>query len=134
MKFNKYKKLSLIAAALLIALGLTACGDSNKDSGDANTENTEVEEPLDITELTVEEETAREFEENESVERAIVQLETIGDQQFVYAHISLAETSDEDIDAMATSYKETLEEKYPDRKIDLIISRGDDILFGNSEE
>lgn len=92
----KYKKIAIILAAILALGTLTACGGDKKEQVEKEKEELEngiikedekakeesekikeEENNLPETELTVEKDTASEFEEWEEVKSAIVQLETI---------------------------------------------------------
>lgn len=112
----KYRKLKAVIATILIASSLTACGEK------------ETEEPtLEITDASVEKDLKSEFEKRPEVEDANIQLETIEGKDFIYAHIKLSE--EKDVEKLANEYKEMIQESYPDRTLDLIISKGEELLF-----
>ena len=148
----KYKKLVIILAAVLTLGTLTACGEdkkeevenevvkeeetqkeeTNNEKEEETNDKEEEENNIPEAELTVEKDTATEFEEREEVERAIVQLETIEEKQFVNGHITI--TAGQDVDALAKEYKKILQENYPGRIVDLIISSDDKLLFQDTFE
>ena len=148
----KYKKLVIILAAVLALGTLTACGEdkkeevenevvkeeetqkeeTNNEKEEETNDKEEEENNIPEAELTVEKDTATEFEEREEVERAIVQLETIEEKQFVNGHITI--TAGQDVDALAKEYKKILQENYPGRIVDLIISSDDKLLFQDTFE
>lgn len=105
----------------------------NEENTEAPKESSENDEPaIETTELTVESETAQLIEKDEGIERAIIQLETIGDKKFVNAHISLNMMMKGE--ETAEKYADLLQEKHPDRTVDMIISMDGDVLYQGTFE
>ncbi|WP_301107709.1 hypothetical protein [Sporosarcina sp.] len=79
------------------------------------------------TELSVEKETADEIAKDDNVEDAIIQLETVGENEYVNAHIKFKEVVKGE--ETAEEYADQLKEQYPDRIVDIILSRNGDVLY-----
>lgn len=139
---NKFK---VFGAGLALSLMLAGCTaneeDPKKDEQEVedqeaveNTEDKKAEETTtpQTTELTVEQDTAEMIEKDEGVERAIIQLETIGVKKFVNAHITLNTMMNGE--ETAKKYAELLQEKYPERIVDMIISKDSEILYQGTFE
>lgn len=148
MNMNKLKYLGAGLALSLVLAGCTADKeeeDAKKDQQEieeqapeevADEENTEGEKQTtpesETTELTVDQETANLIEQDEGVEKAIIQLETIGDKKFVNGHITLNTMMK--AEETGKKYAELLQEKYPDRIADIIISMDDAVLYQGTFE
>lgn len=118
----KHKGIKTLIVGLTLLASLTACGDK-----EAENEAPKEDPTLEITDTSEDTDIEAQFEDREEIEEAVIQLETIEGKDFVYAHIKLS--NDKYTEELASEYKNMLQEKYPDRILDLIISKGDELLF-----
>lgn len=98
-----------------------------QDDADKPDEEAEQSDASGTTELSVEKETADEISKDENVEDAIIQLETVGENKYVNAHIKFKEFVKGE--ETAKGYADQLKEKYPERTVDIILSRDGDVLY-----
>lgn len=143
-------KLKYLGAGLALSLVLAGCTANKEDDtakkdpqeieeqapaeveDDKNVENEETTPESETTELTVDQETADQIAQDEGVEKVIIQLETIGDKKFVNAHITLNTMMKGE--ETAKKYAELLQEKYPGRIADMIISMDGNVLYQGTFE
>lgn len=102
-----------------------------EDSTEENEENTTDDFDHQIT-LEADEDTAKELEKDENVEKVMVQVEATGEYRFVNVDITLKSKADGE--KIAQHYADILKEKYPDHIIDMIIIHDGDILFQDTFE
>lgn len=134
----KYKKLGMILAGLLVVGALTACGGDSKDKTEdgKSTEQTaeekeaikEAEEKGKQTaeELNVkdDEEIKAELAAEEGVESSNVTLMDGEEENYVLVDVTLVEGSEVDFQALSDKYGNMLKEKYPDRVVDVKVTKG----------